>query len=308
MRAHLEPDVVPRIDPQELVEHRLDLGGLADLDHHRRGELPRSGEEAVVHVDLVEDLRRRPRSAPRAPSPGSGTRPSRGSRTRSYSVGRRSPAAVVFSSITLRRRASRAFSYATRFEDLGVSTGFTACHPARRHGRGAEWDGRPGRPCPGRSGVRPAGSRWRPPPAPPAVTASNSGLATFSDSSKYSFLKPPRPVDGRAALDHRDRRPGTARRTSADLVPMFWARRWQGTWYVDAAQGLREPCVQRALGVQARQVLEQVSRVPRHQLGVLATRPARDTPASACTSRSARARRSRGPPAPRRPGSGCCRG
>src|SRR5262249_35557891 len=63
-----------------------------------------------------------------------------------------------------------------------------------------------------------------------ACTASKSGLATLSESSKYSVLKPP----VRSTAEQRSTTvtcaPGTARSTWADLVPMFCARRWQGTW------------------------------------------------------------------------------
>src|SRR6266446_8271058 len=44
-------------------------------------------------------------------------------------------------------------------------------------------------------------------------------------------LEAPRAVDRRALLDDRDLGAGMAPSTSADLRPMFCARRWHGTWY-----------------------------------------------------------------------------
>jgi hypothetical protein len=73
--------------------------------------------------------------------------------------------------------------------------------------------------------------------APSARTASKSGCATFIDRSKYCVLNPQVP----STAEHRSITftvvPGIARSTSAERVPMFCARRWQGTWYVTAPTG-----------------------------------------------------------------------
>src|SRR3989442_11793771 len=68
-------------------------------------------------------------------------------------------------------------------------------------------------------------------PAPLAPIASKSGFTTFSDSSKYSRLKPHVPSTAEHFSMTVTSAPGMAPSTSADLRPMFCARRWHGTWY-----------------------------------------------------------------------------
>src|SRR5262249_55113754 len=42
MKVHRQLHVVARVDAEQPFEHRLDLGRLGDLDHHRRRQLPRT--------------------------------------------------------------------------------------------------------------------------------------------------------------------------------------------------------------------------------------------------------------------------
>jgi len=51
----LQPHVIAAVDALQRVQHRLDLGGVADLDEHRRRQLPGPGQERVVDLELVAD-------------------------------------------------------------------------------------------------------------------------------------------------------------------------------------------------------------------------------------------------------------
>src|SRR5207245_3139984 len=66
------------------------------------------------------------------------------------------------------------------------------------------------------------------------VIASNSGCASFSESSWYCFLKPHVPSTAEHFSTTLTSAPGIRRRISADLSPIFCARRWHGAWYVTA--------------------------------------------------------------------------
>src|SRR5205823_14054446 len=60
VRPDRQRHIVARVDAEELVEDRLDLRRLGDLDEHRRCELTRPRPQPGGNLDLGRDPRRAP--------------------------------------------------------------------------------------------------------------------------------------------------------------------------------------------------------------------------------------------------------